>query len=313
MNVVQIGLGTFCTFIQHLSGGECDVSISWLLEACSERRPESISGIAVEPVPEHLDRLRVPAQRLPFMELVQVAIGEDDTQEELHFLSAATHEAVLRSVPEWQQEAFEAELLYVRNMSCVGTEHPAIERLNEHFSRTYGLRVPIEPVQIEVWTYSRLARELDFCGCEVLLIDAEGYDTQILRSMVEHCEAEEERGRDAWPDVVQFETMGHCDNREGTGAEAAMVKQLKRCGYLLVYWSYYNTVLVRQKALRSQTNEKRTQQLRGWIRTLRCKGCKRRGQHNGQQLPFTSAAGRFYCWPCYKAWKKDDGLPKTYR
>ena len=302
VNVVQIGLGTCCTFVQNLGGepDDSDFSIQWLLDACSERRPERVCGVAVEPMPEHLDRLRTPARRLPAMELVQVAIGGDEAEKELYCLTSATYEALLRRVPRWQRKAFEADLLYVRNMSCVGTVHPMLEDLNQGFSSTYGVRVPTELMRIKVWTYDRLAKELDFCGCEVLLIDAEGYDTEILRSMAAHCEQQAKEGREAWPDVVQFETMGHCDLREGTGAEAQIVKQLEVSGYLLLYWSYHNTILIRRKALRPQFDKKRAQRLKRWIQTFRCKGCYQKKQ----TFPFTMDAGKLYCWRCYSVWRQ---------
>ena len=55
LNVVQIGLGTFGTFVQNLAREESDASIKWLLRACSETYPERLSGVAVEPVREHLE------------------------------------------------------------------------------------------------------------------------------------------------------------------------------------------------------------------------------------------------------------------
>ena len=298
VNVVQIGLGTFGTFVQNLAGDECDGCIKWLLEACSERCPESVSGVAVEPVAEHIDHLRIVARRLPNLELVQAAIGQDDVKDGLYFLSSATHKALLGCVPLWQRKALEEDLIYVRNMSCVGSKHPAMDRLNEYFDRAYGLTVPTEHTRINVWTYDRLSRELNFCGCEVLLIDAEGHDVQILRSMVLHCQYEEQRGRDAWPDVVQFETMGHCDCLEGIGAEANMIEQLKGCGYILVYWSYHNSVLIHNKDQVSRPDA--VQRLKTWMRTFHCNGCN--GRH--AVLPFITSAGGIYCWRCYSSWRE---------
>ena len=139
-----------------------------------------------------------------------------------------------------------------------------------------------------------------FCGCEVLLVDAEGSDTKILRSMIVHCEDVERRGANAWPDVVQFETMGHCDQREGVDAEAKMITQLETCGYVLVYWSFHNTVLVNGKPLRGQADAERCQRLQRWMRTLQCqaKGCRRTGTADGHGLPFRSHANRMHCRQC---------------
>ena len=301
VNVVQIGLGTFGTFVQNLAEEESDRNIEWLLGAVSDRDPERLTGVAVEPAPEHLQSLRAPARRLPGMELKQVAIGEDDAEAKLHFLSLGTYESLLGSVSTWKRTDLESDLLYLRNMSCVGGEHPAMAELRDHYSRAYGLKVPVETLQIKVWSYDRLARELDFCGCEVLLVDAEGSDTKILRSMIAHCEAEERRGANAWPDVVQFETMGHCDQREGVDAEAKMVTQLKRCGYVLLYWSSSNTVLVNRKPRWGQADEERCQRLKRWMCTLQCqaKGCQQKGAAVDHALPFSYHKGVMHCRQCF--------------
>ena len=92
-----------------------------------------------------------------------MAIGEDDAKDELYVLSSATYKSLLGRVPKWKRPALEAALLYVRNMSCVGYEHPGLAKMQDHFRSAYGLEVPVEPLQIEVWSYDRLARELDFC------------------------------------------------------------------------------------------------------------------------------------------------------
>ena len=292
VSVVQIGLGTFGTFMQNLVGDEKDCCIDWLLGACSEKTRAKVTGIAVEPMPEHIDRLRPVASQLPGIKLVQVAIGEEDASSDLYAISSSMCEVALKSAQPCQLKTFEEELLYIRNMSCVGAEHHDIEGMRQHFSSTYGVSVKLEPIQIQVWSYARLARELDFCGCEVLLIDAEGYDCQILRSMVNHCEKEEQCGREAWPNVVQFETMGHCDRREGDDAELRTIKLLEHHNYVLLYWTYYNTVLVRKLAWESLTS---------WVDTLQCEECTKVANHE-TNLPFTGDGSSMYCWQCYKAW-----------
>ena len=292
VNFVQVGLGTFGTFMQNLVGDEKDCCIDWLLGACSEKSRDKITGIAVEPMPEHIDSLRPVASQLPGIKLVQVAIGEEDASSDLYAISSSMCEVALKSAQPCQLKVFEEELLYIRNMSCVGAEHHDIEGMRQHFSSTYGVSVKLEPIQIQVWSYVRLARELDFCGCEVLLIDAEGYDCQILRSMVNHCKKEDQCGREAWPNVVQFETMGHCDRREGDDAELNTIKLLEHHNYVLLYWTYYNTVLVRKLAWESLTS---------WVDTLQCEECTTVGNHENV-LPFTGDGSSMYCWQCYKAW-----------
>jgi len=304
VNIVQIGLGTFGTFVQNLAGknGERDGMVAWLLRVLSETQRHMLSGVAVEPVPEHLQRLCVPARNLPKVAMMQVAVGETQGKAEIYVLTSEAHQLLLNGVAENQQSALKTELLYARNMSCVGGPHSFLGSLNAKLESKYGVTVPMQPIDISVWTYSQLAEHLDFCGCEVLLVDAEGYDTAILRSVIEHCMAKEEQGKDAWPEVIQFESMGHCDKREGEGAETEIISRLKRSGYELIYWTYHNTVLVRNSVASCQ-------RIANWLRTLVCRQCKQRGLE--ADLPFATPVHNnfIFCWDCYaknkrSAWKK---------
>merc|ERR1712048_1150337 len=98
---------------------------------------------------------------------------------------------------------------------------------------------------VDIWTWAKLATTFNFAGCELLVIDTEGYDTKILRSMIAHCR---EHTND-WPDVIQFETMGHCDRHEGLGSEKQIIRLLEDEGYTLVAMSDLNSHLVRKAAL----------------------------------------------------------------
>jgi len=233
-HVVQIGLGTFATVVQNLAGEphEWDPVIAWLLEAVSETRAESLRVVAVEPVLEHVQRLRRLASKLPEVRLVQAAIsdrGEQDTK--VHVLSAAAFDALLSSAPTDMRSALEMDLTYIRNMSCVGGEHPTLPLCRMRAMQNYGIDVCLEWYTTQVWTFERLARELDFCGCEVLLVDAEGHDAKILRSMMDHCRLQEAAGRMAWPDIIVFESAGICDHYEGSDVEVDVVRQLDLHGY----------------------------------------------------------------------------------
>ena len=79
INVVHLGLGTNSTFIHNLAGAwhEWGISIDWFLEATSTRSPNYIQGVAVGPVTELVSKLANIVQRLPGVELVQAAIGEE--------------------------------------------------------------------------------------------------------------------------------------------------------------------------------------------------------------------------------------------
>ena len=103
----------------------------------------------------------------------------------------------------------------------------------------------------------------------MLIIDAEGHDAAILRSMVAHGRAEERQGRNAWPYVVQFETMGHCDKLANKSAEWEAIGLLEMAGYTLVAYSHYNSQLVHREAWRIPRIKK-------WASAMRCDYCHKR-------------------------------------
>merc|ERR1719277_2421825 len=133
--------------------------------------------------------------QLPQVQLVQAAMGEEDAEDaEIHVLTPETYRALLEAVPQNMRRHLEMDLDYVRNMSCVGREHPTFNLSRKLAWQRYGVDICLKPLRTDVWSYGRLAKALDFCGCEVLLIDAEGHDTKILRSLIWHCRDEEKRG-----------------------------------------------------------------------------------------------------------------------
>jgi len=286
INFVQIGLGTNSTFIQNCAGadGEWDRGIDWLLDVTSERRPHAVKGVAVEPVAEHVEALREPVGWLPGVELVQAAVGERDTWgAEIRVFGPGARDALLQRVAPAKRESLERDLEYILNMSCVGATHPLLPQLCWNISEEYGLRVDVESRQADVWTWSSLSRSCHFRGCEVLLVDTEGYDAQILRSLIKHCRWDPE----SWPWLIQFETMGHCDKLEGQGTEWAIIGALEAEGYRLVNYSYHNTHLVLETALRSEPR------LEAWVGSWKCRDC-----HRSWALPYISTGEGIYCKRC---------------
>ena len=71
-------------------------------------------------------------------------------------------------------------------MSFVGRPHPAFRWEQDDLRWRFGVEVELGTRPADTWTYAHLARELNFKGCEVLMVDAEGHDVSILRSMMEH-------------------------------------------------------------------------------------------------------------------------------
>ena len=230
IHAVQIGLGTFGTFIQNLAGNKSDWDSTThrLLRSTSEASCENFNGVAVEPVRDHVLRLRPLLSSLPGVRVVQTTLGQVDQldgEEDIYVLTAEAHAMLLENVPSCLREQFSQELVYLRTMSCVGKEHPFIREFRSRALDDYGVDIPMEPIPTDVWSYGRLADCCDFCGCELLLIDAEGHDVEILRSMIKHCREREAQNECAWPDLIVFETMGHCDRHEGSGAEGAMIRE----------------------------------------------------------------------------------------
>lgn len=291
MNAVQIGLGTFGTIVQNLAGrpDEWDAVVGWLLESTSETRPEHFRGVAVEPVPEHVERLSRQADgTLPHLRLVQAAVGEEEAEgSEVLVLTQAAYDGLLESVPPHQRKGLAYDLVYLRNMSCVDGPHPTFDDCWRKAWRNYGVDVCLEPLRTDVWSYSRLAESLDFCGCELLLIDAEGHDAQILRSMIRHCQEQEALGHTAWPDVVVFESAGLCDRKEGWAVEEDVRRQLEAYGYFVLVKCKMNTDMVRRSAMET------SKRLQRWAHNVTCYSCNASGA-----WPFTVQSGRTYCCHC---------------
>ena len=141
---------------------------------------------------------------------------------------------------------------------------------------------------------TRLVQELNFKGCEVLIVDTEGYDARILRSMISHCSLCERAGAgDAWPYVIQFETQGHCDKLDGGDAEWDIITALEKVGYTLVHYSYYNTHLARTNELSYNGR------VMYWAGSLVCSCCWKRHCY-----PYVTSVGdrKIYCRDCLAGW-----------
>ena len=252
INVVQIGLGTHGTFIHNVCGKhhEWDRNIHWILQCVSERQQAKITGIGVEPVGEHVRALQCTAKSAPGVALVCAAMGERNMHAvEVHTLGRRRHDQLLQQVPHAQREAFMKSLHYIRNMSCVGQVHPRLAEHQQWMQEEFGVWVDMDREQTDVWTWAKLTQRLNFKSCEVLIVDAEGQDAAVLRSMLEHCRARQRSGSDEWPSVIQFKTMGHCDKREGVGAEKGVISDMVQEGYVLICYSNYNSYLAHGTAL----------------------------------------------------------------
>ena len=191
-----------------------------------------------------------------------------------------SYESCLRLVNATEQKAFRDQVLFLTNMSCMGQEHPALEDHASKIEREFGVKVEAQGIEAAAITYGDLSDGLRFCGAEVLLIDAEGHDCQILKSMLDHCGRQGNEHH--WPDIIQFESMGHCDKIDGEGAESNVVRALRRDDKYALVARGKDTQMVRVAALHSE------QRIQQWVETLQCDHCRVRGE-NG--FPFRIKSG----------------------
>ena len=276
VDIVQIGLGTNSTFIQNFTNpDDWDERLDWILQIvkpCRHGDCKSIAGVAVEPVSEHVEALLPWVKKLlPRVALVQQAIGETDGNSMLFMLPKQEHQALLNAVDSSQRRGLEWSLSYLLNMSCVGQKHPDMQYYFNKIRDNYGVDAHLKQARVGMWTWSTLVQKLNFKGCKVLVVDAEGFDASILRSMIEYCSSRETKSSsDVWPHVIQFETQGHCDKLEGVGAEWGIIAALQNAGYTLVHFSHYNTHLARTKKLLHKGRVKY------WAGSLICSRCWKR-------------------------------------
>ena len=79
--------------------------------------------------------------------------------------------------------------------------------------------------------------------------------------MIDYCEGGGHLN--AWPDVVCFETLGHCDALDGSSTEDNMITCLNGHGYCTLMVGA-DTVMVRDAALRARSR------LRRWLDGVDC-------------------------------------------
>ena len=287
LNFIQVGLGTYSTFIQNLAGTRDDwcSKIDWLFQTSSEQRPWYVKGISVEPVKDIVETFDYIPGCLPGVQLVNAALGEsDDSGVQMYSFSRASRDKVLEHVSPTERKRLHGELEYLLNMSSIGEVHPMFPDLSFDTAKRYNIWLDMDcEHEVDVWSWNKLVRAFNFTGCEVLLIDAEGYDTKILRSLMAHCQEHPE----SWPEIIVFETHGHCDRREYAGAEWEMINDLQKQGYLLMSLSDHDTYLVRAQSLEDELR------LQKWSRTWYCCACYSRA------IPYYSVKQGSFCKECF--------------
>jgi len=291
LNILQIGLGTFGTFLENLTDeNAASYSLHGLLEATRNSSKELL-GVGVEPVSKHVDRLRPCIEQLPNTALVRAAVGKENQSVNVYALDQECHMKALSELNPLRRKECEERIVYLQNMSCVGEAHPEFESKRLEIEAVFGVRVELRSEKATLCSYDALSHLLGFCGADVLMIDAEGHDCQILQSMIDHCQAEGNGA--AWPDMIQFETMGHNDCKDGCGAEENMLKRLEEHGYVVACLGN-DAQLVHTAALQAEPH------LQQWLESLACGKCGNVG-HSGAPFRCTWESGSswFLCDYCH--------------
>ena len=298
LNFLQIGLGTCRTFFQNLARcQEYANEVEWLLAAVSDRST-TLLGVGVEPVPACASGLLDTLLKLPNATIVQAAIGLSDGDVVMHTLSLEVYlHCIEHVVPRDKQEDFKWHTEFLMNMSCVDDCLPAFTDYVTWIDNEFHTQLKTDLVTSRMMSYGTLVKELQFSGTEVLMIDAEGHDCKILKSMIDHCTREE--NVNCWPTIISVETMGHCNLGDGTDTEYDVLQTLCKYGYMIAYISI-NTQLYRED---HQNNEYLVRQ---WLAEFACSKCFVVGRTG---LPFHSVYKiGVLCHTCYTGYEHSAGL-----
>ena len=132
----------------------------------------------------------------------------------------------------------EKQLAYLENMSAVGCPHPEFGPCADWVQKVGGVNDRLlEERIVACYTFEKVLEMHSARGCEVLVIDAEGSDCAILRSVMSCCRGSQ---RCPWPWIIRFETRGFAPadegrrGRSGWEEEEDVIRELQQEGYLLV-------------------------------------------------------------------------------
>ena len=268
VHVLQIGLGTNNTFLDDTCWGT-----AFFVNASSHEPGEQLRGIGVDPLEECVLPLRSVAKKKK-MDQISMVLGSVGEFAGLgtvfcvpgNIRTAIQAEMDERSVEPSVREEVEREIMFLENMSSMDAPLPEFDFYVDYIRCLSGIGVSmLEQRAVHRHTFQDILKMHQAGGCQVLLVDAEGSDCAILRSMMHTCK----RGEMPWPWVIHFETCGHCDTKEHDKVEEQTVMDLQKEGYLLVYAGRDSTLL-HEPALHAERG------LPLWADehfTLRCDAC----------------------------------------
>ena len=126
---------------------------------------------------------------------------------------------------------------YLENMSTVDVNltnaaiQGAIDLIQVHGQVISEL---IERRRVQCCTFTEILEAHNATGCEVLMIDAEGWDCAIIRSVIYALQKDETRF--VCPHLIHFESCGHANTKENDyNTEENTIIKLQQSRYLLLY------------------------------------------------------------------------------
>ena len=243
VHVLQIGLGTFGTFLKPDMGW-----ILTLLEAPIENgcRPqeEDLRGIGVDCLEESCGLHEQLAQARPKCSVLNAAVDSSEGSRTLWCLPRGARMEVRQwmleqKAPLVQRVDANHHLAYLENMSSIGDEaHPD---LMFHVKRVADISKYEKPLlekrTVECLTYEGVLRRHNATGCDILIVDAEGADCAIVNGMITMCQ----KGFSNWPTLLRYETRAENYDLYGRPAEGGanpeeenMIVTLQKEGYLVL-------------------------------------------------------------------------------
>ena len=189
VHVIQVGLGTNGTFIQGDSRW-----IRFLLGATTRQFKGPMTGIGVEPVKECMLALTQLAGSNENVALIHGAVGQCSGIRTLYALPHDAEEKLndvmnFAGISRVGRVNVNYQLDYMRNMSRLDGPHPHYNTCMEYIdgvTKADLSNILLEKRQVDCFTFGDILTMTNTTGCELLIIDAEGADCEILRSMVEH-------------------------------------------------------------------------------------------------------------------------------
>ena len=170
LHMLQIGLGTFATFVQELHTYEekNKCFLSWLLSAVTDNSL-LIRAVGVEPREDYVSRLTpLMLKDLPNSSLVQAALVSQNMEVVMHMLTPGCSETSRNKVTPDLHEAYDTALTYLHNMSCIGQPHPYASKHIQSMKQEFEVDITIETAKVAGITYEALHDLLNFSGTVLL-------------------------------------------------------------------------------------------------------------------------------------------------